>query len=128
MREWIDTKEIFEIVEKAKNKEWRWSLNHECKYIDLRIDMRDGHCLLTDRHGKEISLEKLQYQYERGQQNMMEVEYNNYDEEYTVTHKPGRTPLSAKVNRQKKCFRKSCSNKRGDRGLYCSAECARLDK
>ena len=27
----------------------------------------------------------------------------------------------------KKCFRKDCDNPRGKRGLYCSAECHKLD-
>jgi hypothetical protein len=27
----------------------------------------------------------------------------------------------------KKCFRKDCDNPRGERGLYCSAECHRID-
>ena len=27
----------------------------------------------------------------------------------------------------KKCFRKGCDNQRGNRGLYCSAECHRID-
>jgi len=28
---------------------------------------------------------------------------------------------------KKKCFRKGCDNKRGERGLYCSAECHSID-
>lgn len=30
-------------------------------------------------------------------------------------------------NESKKCFRKSCDEPRGRRGLYCSAECHKLD-
>lgn len=30
-------------------------------------------------------------------------------------------------NKAKPCFRKGCNNKRGNRGLYCSAECHRTD-
>ena len=33
----------------------------------------------------------------------------------------------AKQPEAKKCFRKGCDNKRGERGLYCSAECHRID-
>ena len=38
-----------------------------------------------------------------------------------------RTPLSVKVNRTKKCHRANCNNNRGDHGLYCTAECHRID-
>jgi hypothetical protein len=31
-------------------------------------------------------------------------------------------------NMLKKCFRKGCDNSRGERGLYCSAECFRIDE
>lgn len=66
----------------------------------------------------------------------MQTEYRKngtltYDEECVSVEWAGRdrTPLSVKMNRNKlkECFRKGCTNNRGDRGLYCSSECHRLD-
>ena len=43
---------------------WTWSRNTECKYIDLRIDMRDGGCLIGAK-GERISPERLAWQYSK---------------------------------------------------------------
>lgn len=45
---------------------WQWIKNSRCKYVQLRIDMRDGGFIIQDRHGKRISLDQLKYQYKRG--------------------------------------------------------------
>ena len=38
-------------------------MNTKCKYINLRIDMRDGHCLIFDKDNNPIELEDLLFQY-----------------------------------------------------------------
>jgi len=43
--------------------DWRWARNMECKYISLRIDMRDGGFILCDKSGNRISLDRLKWQY-----------------------------------------------------------------
>lgn len=58
MRQWIDLQRITELLK----SEWCWTKNVKCKYIELRIDMRDGHCLIKDRNGTEISIRDLEYQ------------------------------------------------------------------
>lgn len=45
---------------------WVWSRNTDCKYVELRVDMRDGGCIICDRHGNRISPEQLQWQYSEG--------------------------------------------------------------
>lgn len=47
---------------------WSWSVNSRCKYITIRIDMRDGSAVLKDREGNEISVEELTRQLSRGGQ------------------------------------------------------------
>lgn len=44
-----------------KDFTWAWSRTpgYSCKYIDVRIDMRDGGFIVKDRDGKRISLEQL---------------------------------------------------------------------
>lgn len=42
---------------------WSWARNWACKYISIRIDMRDGAFVLVNRDGERISLEQLKYQY-----------------------------------------------------------------
>ena len=53
---------IKETIEKSRNREWTWARNWDCKYIDVRIDMRDGGAILRSRSGR-ISPEQLKYQY-----------------------------------------------------------------
>jgi len=63
---WVDIEEVLKVVNKSRDRSdhsWRWPANTECKYVNLTIDMRDGHCLIRDRHNKEIELKDLEYQY-----------------------------------------------------------------
>lgn len=45
------------------NAYWSWVKNISCKYVDIRIDMRDGGFVLKNREGNRISLKQLQWQY-----------------------------------------------------------------
>lgn len=59
-----DTKDLFDAVLECLSGKWRWSRtkNMNCKYITIRIDMRDGGYLLYDDSGKRIDTEELKYQ------------------------------------------------------------------
>lgn len=43
--------------------DWSWARNWNCKYINLRIDMRDGGFILTNDKQQRINLEQLLWQY-----------------------------------------------------------------
>lgn len=45
---------------------WSWVRNSQCKYISLRIDMRDGAFVILNREGNRIPFEQLKYQYKVG--------------------------------------------------------------
>ncbi len=60
---WIPLTQVLEVIDAAKHGKWCWSGNSPCKYVEIRIDMRDRHCLLKDRDGKPISIEELRYQH-----------------------------------------------------------------
>lgn len=62
MTKWVPLEGIFEVLSKARKGEWTWTNNPDCKYIDLRIDMRDGCAVISDRDGKQITLPKLAQQ------------------------------------------------------------------
>ncbi len=47
-----------------KNR-WTWSMNPDCKYVELRIDMRDGGCIIRNRNGLRITPERLAWQYSK---------------------------------------------------------------
>lgn len=75
---WVHFKKLMEVVEGVLMKNyrynkampdgateyerWCWTSNSRCKYIGIRIDMRDGHGVLFDRDGNCISIEQLQFQ------------------------------------------------------------------
>ena len=50
-----------------KEEKWTWARNSPCKYIMIRVDTRDGMCMLMNRDGEEISLEQLLYQHQGGE-------------------------------------------------------------
>ncbi len=58
--EWVPTSSVLDVI---TDKNWSWIANNRCKYVELRIDTRDGHCVIRDRHGKPITLDDLRYQY-----------------------------------------------------------------
>lgn len=61
--QWIPVADVMAVIDAAKQGKWTWLLNIRCKYIDLRIDMRDGRCVLKDRDGQVITIEQLKNQY-----------------------------------------------------------------
>lgn len=44
------------------SKEWTWLKNSQCKYVSLRVDMRDGAFVLMNRGGERITIEQLEKQ------------------------------------------------------------------
>lgn len=60
MSKWESAQEALDVI---FNDDWKWINNSRCKYISLRIDTRDGHCVIYDRHGKPITMNELKYQY-----------------------------------------------------------------
>lgn len=71
--EWHDRKDLNEVLKViasiglVPSKGWHWtrSRSWRCKYIDLRIDMRDGGFILMDQAMRRISLDELRYQSRR---------------------------------------------------------------
>lgn len=45
-----------------KDKQWCWTKNSQCKYVELVIDMRDGEFTILDRDRHRISFEDLKRQ------------------------------------------------------------------
>jgi hypothetical protein len=67
---WDNIKDIFPLLEIIRKKKsafdmdkWTWLKNSRCKYIEIRIDTRDGGCIIRDRDGNRISPKQLMYQY-----------------------------------------------------------------
>ena len=52
---WDHIDDALAVIELARAGKWHWCENFECKYIELRIDMRDGGCLIKDRNGNRIN-------------------------------------------------------------------------
>lgn len=60
---WDHIDSFLKIYKLVKEKKWSWIFSSNCKYVNLRIDMRDGGCIIMDRDGKRISPEQLEYQW-----------------------------------------------------------------
>jgi hypothetical protein len=59
---WDHIDDVLPVLEAARTGRWSWLENSMCKYIELRIDMRDGGCVIKDRDGKRIEPEQLRHQ------------------------------------------------------------------
>ena len=60
---WKPFDEIIEGVSKViKDKKWNWAANQHCKYVSIRVDMRDGTAILMDRDKEVITLDQLKRQ------------------------------------------------------------------
>ncbi len=49
--------------EGTDSEKWSWVRNMHCKYVTIRIDMRDGGFVLCNRYGQRISMDELRWQY-----------------------------------------------------------------
>jgi len=53
--QWHSLDEVLQVLQAVRAGKWHWFANTRCKYIELRIDMRDLGCILRDREGVRIS-------------------------------------------------------------------------
>lgn len=53
MNLWDHVDSFIDVYEKMKRKEWSWVRNMDCKYVELRIDMRDGGCIIRTKTATE---------------------------------------------------------------------------
>lgn len=60
---WDHLDAFLKVYKQMKEGKWTWVKNMDCKYVELRVDMRDGGCILMNRRGKRIDPKDLEYQY-----------------------------------------------------------------
>jgi hypothetical protein len=56
---WDHLSQVWPILQKMASGGWSWGANTRCKYVDLRIDTRDGGCWIRDRDHVRISPQQL---------------------------------------------------------------------
>lgn len=63
--DWVPLADVLQIIRSTQQNggRWTWARNAHCKYLDIRLDTRDGRCLLRNRDGKSITLDDLKRQY-----------------------------------------------------------------
>lgn len=59
---WDHIDDALAVIELARVGKWSPYENMQCKYIELRIDMRDGGCLIRDKDGNRIDVADLRKQ------------------------------------------------------------------
>lgn len=59
---WDHVGSVLPVLDAASKGEWSWLNNFKCKYLEIRIDMRDGGCIIRDRNGNRINPEDLAHQ------------------------------------------------------------------
>lgn len=60
---WDSIDDFIAVLEQMRAGKWKWVYNSKCKYVDLRVDMRDGACIIKDLEGRRIDPKDLAYQY-----------------------------------------------------------------
>lgn len=66
--EWDNIQDFIKVLQLMREGNWSWTMNTQCKYVDLRVDMRDGGCIIMDREHRRILPEQLAYQYKTSDQ------------------------------------------------------------
>lgn len=59
---WDHFGSILPTLKAISRGDWYWGANSRCKYIEIRLDTRDGGCLLFDRERVRISPEQFAHQ------------------------------------------------------------------
>ena len=52
-------------LKQIASPEWSWASNSEFKYLNIRVDTRNGRFLIQDNKGRRVSLERVLYQYSK---------------------------------------------------------------
>lgn len=61
---------FLEVLEKARAHDgsWSWVFNTRCKYVTVRVDMRTGDCIFSDRAGAPVTLDDILKQHRTASQ------------------------------------------------------------
>ena len=60
---WDNIDDVIKVLNLMKEGKWSWMNNSQCKYLHLRLDMRDGGCLIKNRYDMRIDPSDLEYQH-----------------------------------------------------------------
>ena len=63
LNKWDSIDDFLRVLQTMRQGKWHWMRNNRCKYVEVRVDMRDGRCIIRDRYGKRIDSRDLEYQY-----------------------------------------------------------------
>lgn len=73
------------INEVLHDKDWIWARSDSCKYLTVRIDMRDGACIIKNKAGNRISPRQLKWQYSESTPDPIKDEEAYKDEDPKTT-------------------------------------------
>ncbi len=62
VNQWDHFGDILPTLKAISRGDWYWGANSRCKYIEIRLDTRDGGCLLFDRERVRISPAQFSHQ------------------------------------------------------------------
>lgn len=65
MNKWDSIDDVNKVLQRMKDNDWSWARNYTCKYIDVRIDMRDGGAIIWDNDGNRVGPDALNWQYSK---------------------------------------------------------------
>lgn len=63
-RDWDHIDDVLPVIELMRSGKWVWGENMRCKYVEVRIDTRDGGCIIKDRHDVRITPAELVKQFD----------------------------------------------------------------
>lgn len=57
--EWHPLQEVIDLLKAQTDGRWHWGLDMPLKYLEVRIDVRDGNCIIRDRDGNRVSIQRI---------------------------------------------------------------------
>lgn len=59
---WDCMDDFLAVLGRMRRGEWHWYLSRNCKYVNLRVDMRDGGCIIMNADNERIDPKDLVHQ------------------------------------------------------------------
>jgi hypothetical protein len=60
---WDSIEDLLDVLKDMRAGKWKWYLNPEHKYVNARVDMRDGGCIFLTNGKQRIDPKAIKHQY-----------------------------------------------------------------
>jgi hypothetical protein len=63
---WDSIEDFLDVLSDSRSGKWKWYLNPKYKYVNIRVDMRDGGCIFLTDGKQRVDPSAVKHQYGEG--------------------------------------------------------------